>query len=297
MRLSLMVCFFIAPPAAGAVRRAESLSLAGEHLERSLPPLYNMPMAIKILVENAILRGSPQEGFLQRVATVYVDGEEYRVLAPPMATGDSLEWIEHFSVRQPSKEHFGSEILIADERSASVVHQVAQELERRKLDADIWKWGEHPDARYYAAQICLRGHVQSADGKTEFKRGEHCPQCGEACIDACPQCKAPIRGQDLYPASDYARPSFCYKCGRPYPWMQDRLQTAKELLHHDDKLSVEEREKLWNLLQYVISDPKSDLVPAKKKLIEINLAKAAAATRDFVTELLAKYLAEMSKPY
>jgi len=45
-----------------------------------------------------------------------------------------------------------------------------------------------------------------------------------------------------------------------------------------------------------MSDPKSDLVPAKKKLIEISLAKAAAATQDFVTTLLAKYAAEMSKP-
>jgi len=78
--------------------------------------------------------------------------------------------------------------------------------------------------------------------------------------------------------------------------MEDRLQTAKELLDHDDKLSLEEREKLWGLLQYVMSDPKSDLVPAKKKLIEISLAKAAAATQDFVTTLLAKYAAEMSKP-
>jgi len=78
--------------------------------------------------------------------------------------------------------------------------------------------------------------------------------------------------------------------------MEDRLQTDKELLDHDDKLSLEEREKLWGLLQYVMSDPKSDLVPAKKKLIEISLAKAAAATQDFVTTLLAKYAAEMSKP-
>jgi len=78
--------------------------------------------------------------------------------------------------------------------------------------------------------------------------------------------------------------------------MEDRLRTAKELLDHDDKLSFDEREKLWSLLEYVMSDPKSDLVPGKKKLIEINLGKAAAATRDFVTDILAKYLAEMSKP-
>lgn len=78
--------------------------------------------------------------------------------------------------------------------------------------------------------------------------------------------------------------------------MEDRLQTAKELLYHDDKLSLDERKELWNLLQYVMSNPKSDLVMAKKKLIEINLTKAAAATRELVMDFLAKYLAEISKP-
>jgi hypothetical protein len=73
-------------------------------------------------------------------------------------------------------------------------------------------------------------------------------------------------------------PPFCHNCGKPYPWMEDRLQTAKELLYHDDKLSLEEREKLWGLLRYVMSDPKSDLAPAKKKLFEIGIAKALPAT-------------------
>jgi hypothetical protein len=48
---------------------------------------------------------------------------------------------------------------ITDQRCDLIIKQVAEELERRKLDADIWKYGEHPDARYYAAQICLRGHA------------------------------------------------------------------------------------------------------------------------------------------
>ena len=78
--------------------------------------------------------------------------------------------------------------------------------------------------------------------------------------------------------------------------MEDRLQTAKELLWHDDKLSPEEREKLWGILQYVMSDPKSDLVPAKKKLFEIGIAKALPATREFFLELMAKLAAEMLKP-
>ncbi len=77
--------------------------------------------------------------------------------------------------------------------------------------------------------------------------------------------------------------------------MEDKLQTARRLLDHDDKLSYEEREELWNDLQYVMSDPKADLVPAKKKLIEINLAKAGAVLKDVFTDIVAKTSAEIIK--
>jgi hypothetical protein len=255
-------------------------------------------VATKVVIENAILRS--QQEVPQKVATVYLDGgDEYYVYAPSKATGDALEWLDHLSVRQLSSGNpsFGGEVLVRDlGRSTRVMQALTKELEQRKLDADIWRSGTNPDGRYVAAQICLRGHVLNVNG-TDFERGEHCPQCGEACIDACKHCKVAIRGGGVYePTSNYKLPYFCHKCGRPYPWMEDRLQTAKELLDHDDKLSLEDRKELWDLLQYVMSDPKSDLVPAKKKLIEISLGKAAAVTREIVLDLVAKVTAELLKP-
>lgn len=77
--------------------------------------------------------------------------------------------------------------------------------------------------------------------------------------------------------------------------MEDRLQTARDLLWRDDKLLLEDRERLWGLLQYVMSDPKADMVPAKRKLIEIDLGKAAAATREIVLDLVAKCIVEAAK--
>ena len=65
---------------------------------------------------------------------------------------------------------------------------------------------------------------------------------------------------------------------------------------HDDKLALEEREKLWGLLQYVMSDPRSDMAPAKKKLFEIGISKALPATRELLLDLMAKLGAEMLKP-
>jgi hypothetical protein len=251
-------------------------------------------MATKVVIENAVLRGSPEDGYLQRVAHVYINGEELRVLAPPKGTGSALEWFEHWQVRETSKDDFlGGDVMVTDWRRGLAVEAVREELKKHELDADIWR-NVNSQGRYCAAQICLRGHVYSIDG-TGFKPDERCPKCGEICIDRCQNCKAPIRGAVVY-SKDYTLAFYCYNCGRPYPWMEDRLQTARELLFHDDKLGIDDKEKLWGLLQYVMSDPKSDMAPAKKKLFDIGLGKALPATKQFFIEFGAKYLAELSKP-
>jgi hypothetical protein len=251
-------------------------------------------MALRVVIENAVLRGSPHEEFWQRVATVYSPSdEEFRGYAPPRATGSALGWFQYLSVRQLSESGMG-ENFVENGRRYSIANQVKEELEKLELDEDIWR-DLNSQGRYYAAQVCVRGHPQSVDGR-DFRQGAHCKQCGESCIDRCQNCKAPIHGKDtLAGGRDYILPNFCHKCGRPYSWMEDRRQTAKELLNHDNKLSLEEREELWGLLQYVMSDPKSDLAPAKRKLFEIRIAKALPATREFFLDFMAKLCAEMLK--
>jgi ribosomal protein L21E len=40
-------------------------------------------MAVKVVIENAVLRGSQHDQFWQKVGTVYLDGgEEFNVVAP-----------------------------------------------------------------------------------------------------------------------------------------------------------------------------------------------------------------------
>jgi hypothetical protein len=109
-------------------------------------------MAAKVVIEYAVLRGSRQEQFLQRVATVYVDQTEYRVSAPAKATGNALEWVKHFVVRQPSDSGMG-ENPVEDGRYASIVQQVVEELEKHDLESDIWR-DMNSSGGYCAAQIC-----------------------------------------------------------------------------------------------------------------------------------------------
>lgn len=93
----------------------------------------------------------------------------------------------------------------------------------------------------------------------------------------------------------YLCPKYCGACGSPYPWMKERLDTALDLLRHDDNLTEEDRISLWGDLQLVMSDPMADYAPAKKKLIEIKLKKASTYVREFILDLMAKTIAEMIK--
>ncbi|HEY4932144.1 MAG TPA: nucleotide-binding protein [Terriglobales bacterium] len=57
-------------------------------------------MQPKVVIETRGLRGSDDNVDLQRVATVYIGMDEYRVYAPPKATGYTLDWLPQMLVRQ-----------------------------------------------------------------------------------------------------------------------------------------------------------------------------------------------------
>lgn len=247
----------------------------------------------KVVLKQTVLHGSNEPEVLQRVAIVYINGKEYRVLAPPEATGDALDWVQQFSVRHYD-DFDGGEVESHDDLSTLALRAATDELKSQKREATRTQ-GKHPDGLHCDAQICASGHVQHYAG-TPFDSKVHCAKCGAACIDECPHCHEPIRGVRLYrPAEEYARPQYCHGCGRPYPWMEDRLRTALDLLRHDDKLTQADRTDLYDDLQYVMADPKADLFPAKKRLIEIKLGKATPYVKEAILDLIAKIAAEIVK--
>jgi hypothetical protein len=170
-----------------------------------------------------------------------------------------------------------------------------RKLEKAKTDARR-PVRLHPDGLHCVAQICLQGHVRSSDGY--FERGANCTKCGAACIDECQNCRAPLRGLLAdSPVQHYELPLFCYasECGLPYPWMQDKLDTAHELLYDNNNLSLAELDELWELLKFVMSDPNSEWAPAKTKLITMKLARVNKASREFLLDFTAKVAAEVAK--
>jgi TIR domain len=88
----------------------------------------------KVVIKQAVLRGSDQPASLQRVATVYINGMEYRIWAPPEATGDALDWVPHLRVKQ--LVDFNSEVEIRTDVSDYALEKVKQELEKRKREVN-----------------------------------------------------------------------------------------------------------------------------------------------------------------
>ncbi len=92
--------------------------------------LNDRQLSTKVVIKQRTLRGSAHTEHLQTVALVYIDGDEYRVLAPPGAVGDSLEWLDHLSVRQPDPNSFGGELEAASSYGTFAVKLVKEELEK-----------------------------------------------------------------------------------------------------------------------------------------------------------------------
>jgi hypothetical protein len=88
-------------------------------------------MNVKVQIARSVLSPMGQDEALNRIAVVYVDGEEYRVSAPAKASGPAIEWLDHAVVRQPDRSSFGSELEVSSSRAALIVKFVKEELERQ----------------------------------------------------------------------------------------------------------------------------------------------------------------------
>jgi hypothetical protein len=111
-------------------------------------------MATKVVVHHGQLTGSGQPDQLQRVATVYVDGAEYRVLAPPKATGDPLGWLEHIRVHRPDPEEFGSELIVGAAEALLIKKLFKEELEKTRV-ATCGQSDQKPRGPFYHVVVRL----------------------------------------------------------------------------------------------------------------------------------------------
>ncbi len=152
---------------------------------------------------------------------------------------------------------------------------------------------------YRVAEICVNGHVvtDSVDSSPELHQ-DFCSRCGAETATACPDCGSSIRGYYyvegvVSPLREFALPRFCHACGKPYPWIQTKLDAANELVEELDDLGDDDRAILKkSLLELVQDSPKTEVAALRVKK---TLRKAGAAGVETFRSILVDVLSETAK--
>jgi len=151
---------------------------------------------------------------------------------------------------------------------------------------------------YDNAQICLNGHVitEAAIASPEHCQ-DFCDKCGAETIKKCSHCDADIKGyyhcRGVVGFGGLDLPKFCHKCGKPYPWTQEKLKAAKDLSDEIDNIGKEDKEILKKSIDDLVSEgPQSIVATARFKKI---LAKCGKITGDAFRDILVDVLSEAVK--
>lgn len=113
-------------------------------------------------------------------------------------------------------------------------------------------------------------------------REKYCSICGEQTITKCPHCDSSIRGSyyepDVLGDFEYAKPSFCHKCGKPFPWTERYLQAASELMGLSGELEDAELTQFKTDLDSLMKDtPKTKVASFRVKTILGKVGKEIAS--------------------
>ena len=143
-------------------------------------------------------------------------------------------------------------------------------------------------------QVCLNGHRITAAAETmPHHRKPFCTDCGKKTIDACPDCSAPIQGhlKGILSVRPPNVPNNCPNCGTAYPWRQDAIANAIEVVQMEmdaaDAASVPE---LVNMV--VIEAPRTEVAALKLKKL---LGKLGKPAYDVSIQVLSDLISETAK--
>jgi len=154
---------------------------------------------------------------------------------------------------------------------------------------------------YDTAQVCINGHIitDSVQISPQINQ-KFCDICGSPLITKCPHCKADLRGRkhikDVTSMSGgrvvYLNKAehFCYQCGKPYPWLESKLQDARELINDLEGISVEEKDVLTKSIDEIIKEtPKTEIAAIKfKKILSKYSKPIVEAFRNILIDIVSE---------
>jgi hypothetical protein len=146
---------------------------------------------------------------------------------------------------------------------------------------------------YDLAQICLNGHTINSSARrfSQFNQ-KFCKECGAATITACRHCKADIRGHYIGGAivTTFPVPGFCHECGKSYPWVETKIEAARELAKELEELTAEDKEILTKSINDIVIDsPRTTLGATRFKKIMAKVGKeGASALRTILIDIVSE---------
>jgi|AntAceMinimDraft_17_1070374.scaffolds.fasta_scaffold83186_2 hypothetical protein len=147
---------------------------------------------------------------------------------------------------------------------------------------------------YDIAQICINGHpINSSSTTYPQYNQDYCDKCGAKATTICVVCRTSIRGSYHHPdivPNIYIPPSYCYKCGHPFPWTEQKIQVAIELSKEEGQLTDDDVKELEESIKEIISDtPRTQLGASRFKRMMNKLGKPTAqAVRDILVDLVSE---------
>ena len=128
-------------------------------------------------------------------------------------------------------------------------------------------------------QVCLNGHqiTDSANAMPQFRKA-FCAECGAKTIMGCPECHATIQGHYYSPGVLSIRetpvPNNCHSCGTAFPWRQDAIASAIEILQM--QFDGQDATQVAELVPAIAAEtPKTQLAALKLTRLMSKLAKPA----------------------
>jgi hypothetical protein len=133
---------------------------------------------------------------------------------------------------------------------------------------------------------------RNSQREDEDQRAAFCTQCGAANISACQHCQTPMGYEYL---GD--RHSYCGACGKPFPWTETALTTAREYTDELEELSSEDRTILKaTFTDLAVDSPKTEIAASRFKRILRKLAPDAAETiRKTIVEIASETAVKLLK--
>lgn len=156
---------------------------------------------------------------------------------------------------------------------------------------------EVPDMRdswYDTAQICKNGHLVTEYYESSPVHDEKfCSKCGVETVVKCLQCNTKIRGTYHVPMvcgfSKYTVPLYCYSCGEPYPWTEEKIKAIKDFSNEMDLTTEDKKIIEENVSAIVVDSPKTQVSAVRIKKV---LSKAGSAFAQKLQDMIVDIASE-----